>query len=102
MRYCINLAERKHYWIATQAELYQRMADYENLKLDIRDGGRTVTISNPTGRRIVAMACDRAALPFGSVWHGEEELIHVARRLRRIPPLAPGAAITRCSSRKRR
>ena len=28
VRYCINLAERKHYWIATQAELYQRMADY--------------------------------------------------------------------------
>jgi len=94
VRYCINLAERKHYWIATQAELYQRMADYENLKLDIRDGGRTVTISNPTGRRIVAMVIEQR-LPFGSVWHGEEELIHVARGgFVTIPPLAPGAAIT--------
>jgi hypothetical protein len=94
VRYCINLAERKHYWIATQAELYQRMADYENLKLDIRDGGRTVTISNPTGRRIIAMVIEQR-LPFGSVWHGEEELIHVARGgFVTIPPLAPGAAIT--------
>jgi hypothetical protein len=94
VRYCINLAERKHYWIATQAELYQRMADYENLKLDIRDGGRTVTISNPTGRRITAMVIEQR-LPFGSVWHGEEELIHVARGgFVTIPPLAPGAAIT--------
>ena len=94
VRYCINLAERKHYWIATQAELYQRMADYENLKLDIRDGGRTVTISNPTDRRIVAMVIEQR-LPFGSVWHGEEELIHVARGgFVTIPPLAPGAAIT--------
>jgi hypothetical protein len=94
VRYCINLAERKNYWIATQAELYQRMADYENLKLDIRDGGRTVTISNPTGRRIIAMVIEQR-LPFGSVWHGEEELIHVARGgFVTIPPLAPGAAIT--------
>ncbi|THD64846.1 MAG: hypothetical protein E7813_16335, partial [Bradyrhizobium sp.] len=94
VRYCINLAERKHYWIATQAELYQRMADYENLKLDIRDGGRTVTISNPTGRRIVAMVIEQR-LAFGSVWHGEEELIHVAHGgFVTIPPLAPGAAIT--------
>ena len=29
VRYCINLAERSNYWIATQPELYQRMADYE-------------------------------------------------------------------------
>jgi hypothetical protein len=94
VRYCINLAERKHYWIATQAELYQRMADYENLKLDIRDGGRTVTISNPTGRRITSMVIEQRQ-PFGSVWHGEEELIHVARGgFVTVPPLEPGASIT--------
>ena len=94
VRYCINLAERKHYWIATQAELYQRMADYENLKLDVRDDGRTVTISNPTGRRITSMVIEQR-LPFGSVWHGEEELIHVARGgFVTVPPLEPGASIT--------
>ena len=94
VRYCINLAERKHYWIATQAELYQRMGDYEALKFEIRDGGRTVTVGNPTNRRITAMVIEQR-LPFGSVWHGEQELIHVARGgFVTIPPLEPGATIT--------
>lgn len=94
VRYCINLAERKHYWIATQAELYQRMGDYEALKFEVRDGGRIVTVTNPTNRRITAMVIEQR-LPFGSVWHGEEELIHVARGgFVTVPPLAPGAAIT--------
>ena len=94
VRYCINLAERKHYWIANQAELYQRMADYEALKLDIWDHGRTVTISNPSGRRITSMVLEQR-LPFGSVWQGEEELIHVARGgFVTIPPLDPGASVT--------
>jgi hypothetical protein len=94
VRYCINLAERKHYWIATQAELYQRMADYEALKLDIRDGGGTVTISNPSERRITSMVLEQR-LPFGSVWHGEEELVHIARGgFVTIPPLDPGASLT--------
>lgn len=94
VRYCINLAERKHYWIATQAELYQRMADYEALKLAIGDGGRTVTISNPSDRRITAMVLEQR-LPFGSVWHDEQELVHVARGgFVTIPPLDPGASLT--------
>jgi len=94
VRYCINLAERKHYWIATQAELYQRMADYEALKVDIRDGGRTVAISNPSDRRITAMVLEQR-LPFGSVWQGEEELVHVARGgFVTVPPLDPGASLT--------
>ncbi len=94
VRYCINLAERKHYWIATQAELYQRMADYEALKFEVRDVGRTVTVTNPTNRRITAMVIEQR-LPFGSVWHGGEELIHVAHGgFVTIPPLEPGAAIT--------
>ncbi len=94
VRYCINLAERKRYWIATQAELYQRMADYEALKVDIRDGGRTVAISNPSGRRITSMVLEQR-LPFGSVWHGEEELVHVARGgFVTVPPLDPGASLT--------
>jgi hypothetical protein len=96
VRYCINLAERKHYWIASQAELYQRMADYEDLTFDVRDGGRTVTVSNPTSRRIVAMVIEQR-LPFGSVWHGDEELVHVAQGgFVTVPPLVPGASITLC------
>jgi hypothetical protein len=94
VRYCINLADRKRYWIATQAELYQRMADYEALGFEVRDGGRTVTVSNPSGRRIAAMVIEQRR-PFGSVWHGDEELIHVARGgFVTVPPLAPGASIT--------
>jgi hypothetical protein len=94
VRYCINLAERSNYWIATQAELYQRMADYEGLGFEVRDGGREVTICNPTDRRISAMMVEQR-LPFGSVWLGEEELIHVANdAFVTIPPLAPGASVT--------
>ncbi|HZP98238.1 MAG TPA: hypothetical protein VFB13_01785 [Reyranella sp.] len=98
VRYCINLAERKHYWMATQAELYQRMADYEALDFEVRDDGRKVVIANPTDRRITAMVVERR-LPFGSVWHGGQELIHVARSGEQggfvtVPPLEPGASIT--------
>ncbi len=94
VRYCINLAERRNYWIATQAELYQRMADYEGLTFELRDGGRTVTISNPTDRRIVAMTVEQR-LPFGSVWAGDEELVHVADgAFVTVPPLEPGASLT--------
>ena len=94
VRYCINLAERSNYWIATQAELYQRMADYEALGFEIADEGRTVTIANPTDRRIEAMMIEQR-LPFGSVWLGNTELIHVVDgRFVTIPPLAPGATLT--------
>jgi hypothetical protein len=94
VRYCINLAERSNYWIATQAELYRRMGDYEGLGFEVREGGREVTISNPTDRRISAMMVEQR-LPFGSVWLGDEELIHVADgAFVTIPPLAPGASVT--------
>ena len=94
MRYCINLAERRNYWIATQAELYQRMADYEALGFDVGDGGREVTITNPTDRRIAGMVIEQR-LPFGSVWLGDEELIHVAGgAFVSAPPLDPGATMT--------
>jgi hypothetical protein len=94
VRYCINLAERSNYWIATQAELYQRMANYEDLAVQIADGGKQVTVRNPTSRRIVAMVLEQR-LPFGSVWHGDEELVHVAHgKFITLPPLAPGAEVT--------
>ena len=94
VRYCINLAERKNYWIATQAELYQRMADYEDLTFESRNGGREVTIGNPTDSRITAMVIEQR-LPFASVWHDEEELVHVAQGgFITIPPLEPGAKVT--------
>jgi hypothetical protein len=94
LRYCINLAEQMNYWIATQAGLYQRMADYEDLTFDLRDGGREVTIGNPTGRRVTSMVIEQR-LPFGSVWHGDEELIHVAQgKFVTIPPLEPGEKAT--------
>lgn len=94
VRYCINLAERSNYWIATQAELYQRMADYDALGFEIADEGRTVTIANPTDRRIEAMMIEQR-LPFASVWLDGSELIHVVdSRFVTIPPLAPGASLT--------
>ena len=94
VRYCINLAERSNFWIATQAELYQRMADYEGLVFQVRDGGSEVTVSNPTNRRITSMVVEQR-LAFGSVWDGAEELIHVVKNaFVTIPPLAPGAKVT--------
>lgn len=94
VRYAINLAERSNLWIATQAELYQRMADYEALVFQVSDGGREVTVSNPGKRRITAMVVEQR-LPFGSVWDGAEELIHVANNaFVTVPPLAPEQKVT--------
>jgi hypothetical protein len=94
VRYAINLAERKNFWIATQRDLYQRMADYEVLDLQLRDGGHEVTVTNPTDRRIAGMVLEQR-LPFGSVWHGAEELVHVVRgAFVTLPPLEPNARVT--------
>jgi hypothetical protein len=70
------------------------MADYEELVLQVRDDGRTVTVTNPTVRAIDAMVIEQRR-PFGTVWHGEHELIHVVGgAFVTAPPLPPGAALT--------
>jgi hypothetical protein len=94
LRYAINLAERSNLWIATQRELYQRMADYEALVFQVRDDGREVTVINPTDRRIAGMVVEQR-LPFGSVWEGPHELVHVAKgAFVTVPPLLPAAQVT--------
>jgi hypothetical protein len=94
LRYAINLAERQNLWIATQRDLYQRMADYEELLFRTRDDGREVTVTNPTARRIDGMAIEQRR-PFGTVWDGDQELVHVVRgAFITVPPLAPGASVT--------
>jgi hypothetical protein len=94
LRHAIDLAERSNFWIATQRELYQRMADYEDLVFQVRDGGRAVTVTNPTARRITGMVVEQRH-PFGSVWDDDEELVHVVRgAFVTVPPLSPGAAVT--------
>ena len=94
LRHAINLAERSNLWIATQRDLYQRMADYEALVFEVRDDGREVTVRNPTDRRITAMVIEQRR-PFGSVWDGTDELTHVARdAFVTVPPLAPNGAVT--------
>jgi hypothetical protein len=94
VRYAINLAERSNYWIATQRDLYQRMADYEALVFQVRNGGREVAVTNPTTRRIAGMVIEQR-LPFGSVWDGDHELVHVAKgAFVTVPPLPPNARVT--------
>jgi hypothetical protein len=94
LRYAINLAERSNFWIATQRDLYQRMADYEALVFQVRDGGREVTVLNPTGRRIAGMVIEQRR-PFGSVWDGAEELVHVVGdAFVTVPPLEPRTSVT--------
>ncbi len=94
VRYAINLAERKNFWIATQRDLYQRMADYDALELRVSGDGREVTVRNPTSRRIAAMVLEQR-LPFASVWLGEEELVHVVDdAFVTIPPIGPGEQVT--------
>jgi hypothetical protein len=94
VRYAINLAERSNFWIATQRDLYQRMADYEALVFQVRDGGCEVTVTNPTNRRIAGMVLEQR-LPFGSVWDGAEELVHVVKgALVTVPPLEPNGRVT--------
>jgi hypothetical protein len=94
VRYAINLAERSNFWIATQRDLYQRMADYEALVFQVRDGGREVTVANPTARRIAGMVVEQRR-QFGSVWDGAEELVHVVKEaFVTVPPLEPKAHVT--------
>src|SRR6266446_7079683 len=94
LRYAINLAERSNFWIATQRELYQRMADYEALVFQVRDDGREVTVTNPTARRITGMVVEQRH-PFGSVWDGAEELVHVVKEaFVTVPVLEPNARVT--------
>jgi hypothetical protein len=94
LRHAINLAERSNFWIASQRELYQRMADYEALVFHVRDGGREVTVANPTSRRIAGMVVEQRQ-PFGSVWIGDEELVHVVKEaFVTVPPLEPNEQVT--------
>jgi len=94
LRYTINLAERSNFWIATQRDLYRRMADYEAVIFRIRDDGRDVTVRNPTTRRIAGMVIEQRR-PFGSVWDGAEELVHVVRgTFVTVPPLEADAEVT--------
>jgi len=91
LRYAINLAERSNFWIATQRDLYQRMADYEALVFEVRDDGCTVTVTNPTARRIDGMMIEQRR-PFATVWDGDAELVHVVRGA--FVTLPPGGAVT--------
>ncbi len=94
VRYAINLAERRDFWIASQRDLYQRMDDYQDLLFQVADAGAAVTVANPTGRRIGAMMVEQRR-PFGSVWVGDQELIHVVRdAFVTVPALDPGARVT--------
>ena len=95
VRYAINLAERRNFWIPNQRELYQRMADYEDLVF-LRAGrrprgdGRAI---RPTAR-IEALVVEQR-LPFDSVWDGEQEIVHVVRdAFVTVPRLAPGGSVT--------
>jgi hypothetical protein len=93
VRYCINLAERSNHWIATQRDLYRRMGDYEALEFEIGAGGLEVAVRNPSARRIVGMVIEQRR-PFGSVWHGADEIVHVAHdRFVTVPPLEPGGEV---------
>lgn len=94
VRYAINLAERRNFWIPNQRELYQRMADYEDLVFRLRDDGREVTVSNPTSRRIEGLMIEQR-LPFATVWDGGAELVHVVdEAFVTVPSLAPGQQVT--------
>jgi hypothetical protein len=88
VRYAINIAERKNYWIASQKDLYQRLQDYQDLLFHVaQDGG--VTLYNPTDRAITGMVLEQNRA-FGSVLDGDVELIHVVdERFITIPPLGP-------------
>lgn len=89
LRHAIDLAAHRNFWVANQRQLYQRMADYQDLALRLEDGGNLM-VHNPTSRPILGMAIERRQ-GFGSVWDGSEELVHVVRgRVVTLPPLAPG------------
>lgn len=89
LRYAINLAERLNLWIANERQLYQRMADYQDLAFGIAEDG-SVQLHNPTSRRIAGLSIEYRS-PLGSVWDGMDQLIHIVRgKIVTVPPLKPG------------
>ncbi|MHB1132427.1 MAG: hypothetical protein ACYC4L_08580 [Chloroflexota bacterium] len=89
LQYALSLAERLNLWIANERQLYERMSDYQDLAFRVEDDG-SVVVHNPTSRVIEGLALERT-LPFGSVWDGADELVHVVGgRTVTLPPLAPG------------
>ena len=62
LRYTINLAERNNFWIANQRELYQRMADYEEIRLP-GPGWRSRGDSDKPDRKAHLRVGRRATLP---------------------------------------
>ncbi len=102
VRYAINLAERKNYWIASQRDLYQQLQDYQDLRFHESEDG-SVTLYNPTDRIIQGMMLEQRK-DFGSVWDGEAELVHVVNeRFITIPPIGPkGHKILRFETRRTR
>jgi hypothetical protein len=94
VRYAINLAERKNFWIPNQRELYQRMADYEELIFRKEDGGRRLTVVNPGDRTIEALMIEQR-LPFEAVWDGDDEIVHVVDdAFVTVPRLGPGESVS--------
>jgi hypothetical protein len=87
LRYSLNLAERCNLWVASQHDLYQRMADYQDVTMQVNDC--EVHLTNPTGRRIAELVIEQRRA-FGSVWHDGAELIHLSHdRFVTVPPLEP-------------
>jgi hypothetical protein len=89
LRYAINLAERRNFWIANQRQLYERMCDYQDVIFRVQDDG-SVLVHNPTTRVIRRLAVEQRSA-FGSVWDGDDELVHVVKgSIVTLPPLNAG------------
>ncbi|MCG8507720.1 MAG: hypothetical protein MI741_00700 [Rhodospirillales bacterium] len=92
LRYLIAVAMRTNTWIVNRKDLYQRLTDLQDVLFRVGDDG-TVTVHNPTNRRIVGLTVEQTQ-PFASAWVEDIELLHlVDNRIVTVPPLAPDETI---------
>lgn len=91
--YAITRAERLGFWLASEKMLYETMTDYESIRFRADSPG-SVTVANPTGRRLEGFMVE-SDIPVEGVSADGLNYIHILEgRYFTAPPLDPGEQVT--------
>ena len=91
--YAITRAERLGFWLASEKMLYETMNDYESIRFRENSPG-SVTLANPTGRRLEGFMVESDVLVEGVSADGVNYIHIVDGRYFTAPPLDPGEQVT--------
>ena len=91
--YAITRAERLGFWLASEKMLYETMNDYESIRFRANSTG-SVTLANPTGRRLEGFMVESDVLVEGVSGDGVNYIHIVDGRYFTAPPLDSGEQVT--------